>query len=306
MDNTLDGVGIGSFAVALGDEEVKPQDIPGFDELWRVASDADLATMGCGTFRRMSAPVEGYVVDSVTRTLADAGVPPGEVDRLVIATTDANLRWLGADFAVDVLRAAGLSGCVPVVLSMQQCCASVTALRHTVDQFADPAVRNALLVSVDFTPDDRDRVRPFALFGDAAASCLLGRGRDGLRLLSSAIRVDPAGLAGQDSFASRQQVAQAAYTAAFTEAGTTLADMAMVFPTNLFQPLTVFGSAVLGVQRDRLHFADTLRAYGHCGNSDWMINLVDYQTTVGLRADATYLAQASAPGFFACAVLAGS
>lgn len=77
-----------------------------------------------------------------------------------------------------------------------------------------------VLVAMDFTPSDRDRVKPFAFFGDAVATCLLGRGRVGLRLLSSAIRLDPAGLAGEGSFASRQQVAQAAYGAAFEHGGT--------------------------------------------------------------------------------------
>lgn len=306
MSATLDGVGIGSFACAFGEVEAKPQDVPGFDDAWRAVSDADFATMGCGTFRRMSAPVEEYVVRSVRQTLARQDVPPDEVDRLVIATTDSNLAHLGPDFAARVLDAAGLVGCVPVVVSLQQCCGSVTALRHAWDQFADETVRDVVLVSVDFTPRDRDRVKPFAFFGDAVASCLLGRGRGGLRLLSSAIRVDAAGLAGQDSFASRQEVARAAYDAAFGQAGTTLADVAKVFPTNLFQPLTSFGASMVGVPRDKLHFVDTLRAYAHCGNCDWMINLADYDRSVGLRADETYLAQASAPGFFACAVLAGA
>lgn len=106
-----------------------------------------------------------------------------------------------------------------------------------------------VLVAMDFTPSDRDRVKPFAFFGDAVATCLLGRGRVGLRLLSSAIRLDPAGLAGEDSFASRQQVAQAAYGAAFEHGGDAPAEVAKVFPTNLFQPLTGFGSSVVGVPR---------------------------------------------------------
>ena len=62
---------------------------------------------------------------------------------------------------------------------------------------------------------------------------------------------------------------------------------------------------MIGIGRDTLHFADTLRTYGHCGNGDWVLNLVDYRDRFGLRPGGTYLTQASGPGFYACAVLDG-
>jgi hypothetical protein len=37
-----------------------------------------------------------------------------------------------------------------------------------------------------------------------------------------------------------------------------------------------------------------------------MINLADYHEQVGISPGGTYLAQSSAPGFFACELLAGS
>jgi 3-oxoacyl-[acyl-carrier-protein] synthase III len=302
-----DDVGIGSFVCSFGDLPGRAEDIPGFDAIWdSVSPNSDLPTMGCGSFTRMSGPVEAYVVDCVKRALADHATPAADVDHLVVATTDACLGLLGRDFTTTVLGSVGMVNCMPVVLSGQQCCGSVTALRYGWERFADPDVHNVVLVSLDFTPDDRDRIRSFALFGDAVTSCVLSRGAGNeLRLLSAAINLDYSGLSGRDSFVSRQQVAQASFSAVLGDGGRSIGDIAKVFPTNLFKPLTVFGAAAVGVRQSALHFAETLSTYGHCGNCDWMINLADYRNTTGLRPGELYLAQASAPGFFACGLLEG-
>ncbi|MEU7410793.1 MULTISPECIES: hypothetical protein [Streptomyces] len=305
MTPTHRDVTMGSFACVFGDLERSPEDIPGFAALWQAAApDTAFDAMGCGTFRTMSGPVEKYVVESVRQTLEGHAVRPEDVTHLVLATSDACLRTLGRDCAVTVLDALGMTRCVPVVLSFQQCCSSLAALRYGWELFSDEDVRNVVLVSLDFTPDDGDRVKSFALFGDAVASCLISRDAGGpLRLASATVKVDHSGLMGRDSFVSRQKVAQAAFAKVFQESGERLDDVTRVFPTNLFQPVTLFNATIAGVPRDKLHFADTLRAYGHCGNSDWMINLVDHVEAVGMRTGEKYLAQASAPGFFACGLL---
>lgn len=302
-----DTVGIGSFACVFGEQERTAEDIADFDALWRTASpDMDFAAMGCGTFRTMTRPVEEYAVEAIRRTLGRHAVAPPDVDHVVFATSDAQLGPLGRDFAVRVLDAAGLTASVPVVLSFQQCCSSLTALQYAWDLFRDERVANVVLVSLDFTPDDRDRVRSFALFGDAVASCLISRSRPGLvRLLASAVHTDEAGLRGEDSFVSRQKVAQASLARVWEKSGERLEDVTKAFPTNLYKPVTVFNAMVAGVRQETLHFTETLHAYGHCGTSDWMINLVDHQSRDGIRPGATYLALASAPGFFACGLLAG-
>jgi hypothetical protein len=300
-------VTIGSFACVFGDVDRKPAEIPGFAELWAAAAPStEFGAMGCDGFRTMSGPAEDYVTDSVRQALAGRGVAGEDVDHVVLATSDATLRQLSPDFAARVLDGAGMRNCVPAVLSFQQCCSSLAALRYAGDLFSDKDVRNVVLVALDRTPEDKDRVRSFALFSDAAVSCVLSRGAGGdVRLRASAVRVDYAGLTGHDSFASRQQVAQAAFGAIFRESGASFGDVTAIFSTNLYKPATLFNAAVAGASPSALHFADSLRRYGHCGNCDWMINLVDFNDRTGLEPDAAYVAQSSAPGFFACALLTG-
>jgi 3-oxoacyl-[acyl-carrier-protein] synthase-3 len=305
---TSEEVGIGWFACAFGDQECKPENIPDFDALWQAASPGtEFAAMGCGTFRKMSGPAEAYIVDAVRRTLQYADVPPADIGHIVLATSDPILARLPRDLAIGVLDAVGLVDCVPHLLSFQRCCGSLTALPHGRQLFSDPNVTHVVMVALDFTQDDRDRVRSYALFGDAAASCLLTRRDPGLvRLVSSAIHVDQDGLAGRDSFASRKKVADRALSSVLHTSGRTLDQITKVFAANLHQPLTLFNATAADIRLDKLHFADTLAAYGHCGNCDWMINLLDYHERVGILPAESYLAQATAPGFHACALLEGS
>ncbi|WP_406631712.1 hypothetical protein [Amycolatopsis sp. WGS_07] len=300
-------IGIGSFACAFGDVECKPENIPDFEALWETVSfGTDFAEMGCTTYRKMSGPAEDYVVDSVRRTLRLAGVSAGEVDHLVFATSDPALALVPPDFASRVLLALGMEGCVPHVVSFQRCCSSLTALQHGERLFADPDVTNVAVVAFDFMPEDRDRVRSYAVFGDAAASCLLSRTGSGLvRLLSSAIKTDPEGLRGRDTFVSRKDVAERTLSAVLRAGGRRPEQLAKVFAANLHKPLTLFNATSVGLQPDTVHFADTLALYGHCGNADWMINLLDYHERFGIQSGETYLAQSLAPGFYACGLLEG-
>lgn len=297
------GAGIGSFAVELGERERRAEDIPGFAERWAAESPgADFARMGCRTFRTMDRPVEEAIAACTRRTLADHGTDPAAVDRVVLATTDTGLGLLGPGGALRVLEAAGLTTAVPTLISWQQCCSSLTALGHGWDLLAHGA-RHVLVVAFDRWPDDGARVRSFALFSDAVTSCLLSRDGGPLRLAATAVGVDPDGLRGRDTFATRQQVAKATLATALDAAPAALDDVVAVFPTNLYTPLAVFNASATGLPRGKLHFADTLATVAHCGNCDWMLNLVDHQRSVGLRPGGTYLAQASAPGFAASGVL---
>lgn len=87
------------------------------------------------------------------------------------------------------------------------------------------------------------------------------------------------------------------------ESGESIGGVEMVFPANLYQPLTMFNAMAAGIRKPQLHFLGPMRRYAHCGNCDWIINLADYTETAGLRPGALYLAQSSAPGFSACGLL---
>jgi len=263
--------------------------------------------MGSGTYRKMTRPIGEYIKDCLEQVLGRDHVRPEDVDHLVLSTSDACLARLGPDLAVNVLRETGMTRCVPAVLSLQQCCSSVAALRYGWELFADDDVRNVVVIGLDFTPQDAERVKTFAVFGDAVAGCLISRepADRSLELLGSALTVDYTGLIGTDSFASRQRVARTALDKAFGKSGEQLQKVTKVFAPNLYPAVTMFNNAAAGVPKPQLHTGPAMATYGHCGNADWMINLIEHEASAGIESGALYLALSTAPGFFACGLLKG-
>jgi hypothetical protein len=296
-------VGLTAIACEFGDRERAVESIDGLDALAESRGlKASLTAMGCRTFWQLTRPVESYVIASLARTLATSGVPGHAVDHLILATSDWNLRHLEADFARTVLTGVGLTRCLPMFVSMQQCASSVAGLAHARSLFLRPEVANVLVAAFDFVVDDQARVQSFALFGDAAASCLLTRDDAApLSVRGCATDVDFAGLEGRDTFDSRKRIAVATM-ANVLEGARRIEDVEKCFSTNLYKPIAMFNAGVTGIRRQQMSL-DTLAVRAHCGNCDWMINLAHHQDSVGLLPGRSYLAQAFAPGFFGCGLL---
>ncbi|WP_043661140.1 hypothetical protein [Nocardia thailandica] len=298
MDNPAT---IGHFACEFGDRELAPQDIADFDTLWSRCSETPFATMGALTLRTMSRPVLDYIIPCIRATADSAGIEPGAVDHVVFATSDSQLTDLPHHFARTVLGESGMSTAVPALLGLQQCCTSIAALDYAHRLVTEGTSTTTMVVTFDYTTEDADRVQPFAVFGDAVATCLVSSASPGgFVLTSTAIGTDAAGLRGEDSFGSRRRVAARVLDRVLDGR-----DVEAIFPTNLYAPMVLFNAVSAGLDRSRLHFAQTLRNYGHCGNCDWMINLVDYAGGHPFQQGSNYLIQSSAPGFYAAGLLHG-
>lgn len=290
---------IGPVAAVLGDL-CRPAEIAGFEERWeRETSGANPDVMGVGTFSRIDEPLADCIVRSVLGALDAASVLPADLDHLVLSTMDRGLARLDEKLASSVLHRAGLTRCVPVLISHQQCCSSLAALGYASNVvLADGGT--AVVVAFDQPADDLDRVRPFAFFGDAVTSCVVRAGDGPVSLHAVEVGVDYPGLIGEDSFASRQAVARSTLGRLVPAAVDGLAGRP-VFSVNLFRPVSMFNATVAGLKHDDLHCEATRAAYGHCGNCDWMLNLAEYGETRTPSGDRSCLLHASAPGFYGAA-----
>jgi hypothetical protein len=295
---------LGAFACVFGDRERTPESIDGLAAICtKKGLGLSLAAMGCGTFWQMTRPLESYITACVSETLAAAGVSPKAVRHIVFATMDKNLAQLHQDLARNVLEPLGLVNCIPAFFSLQQCASSLGALDYAHRLFADSDVEHTVVVAFDFVANDADRVQPFALFGDAVASCLVSRSNcPSLSLIAYAIDVDFPGLVGQDNFESRKGVAVRALERVLRQSGISIGDVEKCFSTNLFKPIALFNMGMCSMQRRQLSI-ETLGTRAHCGNCDWMINLAHYRSVAGFVPGKKYLAQSYAPGFFSCGLM---
>jgi 3-oxoacyl-[acyl-carrier-protein] synthase III len=295
---------LSGFACAFGELPRPPESIAQHEEICAAHGvSLELSTMGCKTFWQMTRKLESYVVASIAETLARSNVAADQVDAVLFASSDQNLPALHVDFTRNVLAELGLVRCIPTLISFQQCASSLAALAHARGLLADPSVSHVLLVAFDFVRLDCDRIKPFALFGDAVASCLVSRDRGiGLTLRSCGSAMDMKGLRGSDDFGSRRSVAARVLQEALSKANVKLPEIERVFSTNIYKPIAMFSTSMLGIRREQLYI-ETLAERAHCGNCDWMINL-SHALQQGLISPARkYVIHASAPGFHAAGVL---
>ncbi len=299
----LQPLDIGAFASEFGEHERSPESIEDFASLCTDKGlGLSLTAMGCGTFWQMTQPLESYVIACVAKTIAASGVSADAITHILFSTSDHKLRHLAPDFARTVLERLGLVNCVPLLVSLQQCASSLTALDHAHQLFADPRVSHVVVVTFDFVVEDRERIQSFALFGDAVTSCMVTRTEaPRLSLLAFGVDVDFSGFLGKDDFMSRKRVALGTMEQVLGRCETKLGEIQRCFSTNFYKPVAMFNANICGVARNQLYI-ETLATRAHCGNCDWMINLMHCEAQGGL-VPGKYLIQSFAPGFFACGLL---
>jgi 3-oxoacyl-[acyl-carrier-protein] synthase-3 len=296
---------IGAFANECGERRRTVGSIDGFATTCASLGLKNFAALGCQEFWQMTQPVESYVAACVTRTLKDAGVSPQGVDYLILATADQNVSALTGTTVQKILGAVGLTKCTPLLLSFQQCASSLAALNYAYRLLQDAQNRCVVVAAVDFERCESRRLLPWGLYSDAVASCLVRRStRDGLSLAAYAVGVDYLGIIGADTFESRKQVGTVAIRNLLEDEDyrLELKDIDKCFSTNLYKPLALYNASMVGLRRDQLYL-DTMGSHAHCGNCDWMINVMHYMDNVGLTPRRHYLVQSLAPGFYACGLL---
>lgn len=297
-------ISIGAISCKFGDQQRTPESISNIDALCDAISiENNFEMLGCRNFWKMTKPLETYIHESIVESLRKANILPRDVDYLVMATTDANLAKMKVDTVRNILVPLGLIRCQPILVSMQQCASSFTALNWACELIRKPQVKNIVMCLFDFVDEDQDRVKQFALFGDAVTTCVIRRSSEiGFKIRAYSAGTDFSGLQGKDDFNSRKELNENVVKSILEEDKISLDSINRVFATNLYDPIGMFNASIMGLNRKQT-YTKTLASHAHCGNCDWMMNLAHYIEFERPIANQYYIIQASAPGYFAASLL---
>lgn len=239
---------------------------------------------GWGTVRRAERSLESMAADSATATLRAAGVAPSSVDAVVLCST----RIPGASevhgrFMQTFLAEAGL-GDIPFYGQNMNRCVNLLAAIDTATAFvAAGRHRRVLVVTTDAVADESDRMVSYALFSDAAASCLIaaegdsaggtGTGTDaGYEILGCATAQDRLSLDHSNEISA--DLARTVNDRLLAPVGMKLGDVAGLMHANIFKPVVVMKELQAGFTPAQL-YTDNITRVGHCFAADPLINLVD-------------------------------
>jgi 3-oxoacyl-[acyl-carrier-protein] synthase-3 len=282
----------------LGEKERGYADIP---DLPRLAASfglvPDPGLWGWGTIRATDRDLADLAADAGRRTLLAAEVSPQAVDALVLCSTRVPGPAEGhGGFLARVLTGIGLGDlpfygqnlnrCVNLLAGLDVARAFVLAGRYS----------RVLVITVDVVAEGAAPMSQFALFSDAAASCLISAEpglAESYEVLGCAAAQETATLDWTSQISS--DLARQVNQQLLGPAGLGLGDVTALLHVNLFRPLLVMKERQAGFREDQL-FLDNITRTGHCFAADPLINLVD-RAVLGHLAEGDHaMLAASVPG----------
>lgn len=257
----------------------------------------DPALWGWGSVFRSERGLEAMAIESGAATLRAAGVEPASVDALVLCCSDVreHARSHGR-LAATILEGTGLGDIAFYGLSLNRCVNLLAAIDAASAFVAAGRFRRVLVVTTDRVAGDADRMLPYALLSDGAASCLVtadevGRDRYGLVACASAQETRSMDWTGEIS----SDLARRVNDALLAPREMRVADVSGLMHANVFKPLVVMKERQAGFSLAQLH-TDNIARVGHCFAADPLINLVDRMALGHVLPDRHYMLASSVPG----------
>lgn len=282
---------------ALGEQEVGYADIPGLPELAAALGLApNPGLWGWGSVRLTRRGLADLAADSLRATLRAAAAAPSSADALVLCCTrvpgPADEHGL---FLASVLAGAGLDSIPCYGLTLNRCLNLLTALDLARALVLSGRHRRVLVATTDAVAGGAP-VSRFALYSDAAASCLVaadpGPGQN-YEIIGCATAQDPAAMDPASQISS--DLAREVNDRLLGPPGLKLGDVTALAHLNLFRPLLVMKERQAGFGEDQLYL-DNIPRTGHCFAADPLINLADLAAAGHVGEGHYCLLAASVPG----------
>jgi 3-oxoacyl-[acyl-carrier-protein] synthase-3 len=295
----------GGICYELGARRRSVSSIEGVTELFTaVKLPMNPALLAYGDFHESTLPPVDMLEQAVAGSLAKAGVAPGQVDALILATADPGFLSEDRALLAKLLDKAGLYKALPQVLTGQECTCLLSALNDAWNRIATGAARTIVVACYDFVESEQERVQSFGIVSDAAIACVVSIDVElpfGWRRFS--LQSDIHGMRGEDDFDSRKRLIDGVSKHVLHAGDVSLSDVDKVFSTNFFTPLSTFNARTMGLKEGQLYTGTTSRI-GHCMNADPLINLAAFsEEATGEPIGTLYLLQAYAPGFLATSLI---
>ncbi len=283
---------------ALGEREVGYADIPDLPALaaaFGLVLDARL--WGWGTIRSTGRDLADLAADSGRATLLTADADPSSVEALVFcSTTISEPADDHGAFLARVLNGIALGEIPCYGQSMNRCTNLLAGLDVAAALVRCGRYRRVLVITADTVAEGAPPMSRFALFSDAAASCLVTvdpGDADGYELLGCASVQDTAAMDAASQISS--DLARRVNDLLLAPHRLKLGDVTALMHLNLFKPLLVMKERQAGFGEDQLYL-DNITRIGHCFAADPLISLVD-RAALGHPGAGNYcLLAASVPG----------
>lgn len=296
QDGTRAPMSIAGIAYELGEEicsYTQLADLQKAVQRYRMAPDADL--WGWGTYRRTRRGAAALAISAGRKTLERARLASRDVDAVILCAVSFPRAIADQlDYSSTVLGELGLQGKFSFGMTLNRCATMMCALKVAADMVGAGRYANVAVICSDAVADEAERFERFAIFSDAACSCVVSRGNAGeYGLACSVYASEDAGPPSAVEIGGR--LAAQANLLLRDAAGQEPNALCKVFHDNLFTPIVSMREQMAGFSSAQL-FLDNIPAIGHCFACDPLINLLDYSARHALPAESRIGLFSGTPG----------
>ena len=249
---------------------------------------------GWGSFRRTGSGIATMAVESGSATLRAAGIDPASVDALVLCSTSfPEGTGHHGKLVQTVLSGLGLTDVDFIGVTLNSCANLLAGVQVAESMVGSGRYRVVLVVTSDQVTDETTRMEKFALFSDAAASCVVTADRGGFEVVSCAAAHNVADLDWSSEISA--DLARTVNGKLLKASELSIEDVSGLMHTNIFKPILVMKEMQAGFTAEQL-FTDNVARVGHCFAADPLINLVDRAAAGQVRDGHHYILASSVPG----------
>ncbi|WP_167473660.1 3-oxoacyl-ACP synthase [Nocardia arthritidis] len=254
----------------------------------------DAETWGWGRYFKSDRDRAELAVASARRTLSMTGCAGADVDAVILCAAEfPSSVDCHASYCRVVLETLGLENAFVIGVTLGRCNTLLSAV-HLADRLVASGTYDSVLVIVsDRITDEERRFQQFALFSDAAASCLVTAQPGDLAIVATGSALDPSAFDAMGRFSGR--LGRVAADGITRRCGVRPDEISVVLPPNLFVPIVRMSEGQSGFRPDQLYLRNIANR-GHCFSADPLVNLVDRQHADGTRPGEYVLLTSSVPG----------
>jgi 3-oxoacyl-[acyl-carrier-protein] synthase-3 len=281
----------------VGETEVDHSAIPNLAER---AAELKLPTntklMGWGTIRHSDRSLEALAAESGRASLAAAGVEAAEVDALIVCSTRVPGTSDGhGAFMQSILTGIGLGDVAFYSQTLNRCTNLLAAIDVAHAFVRSGRYRCVLVVTADKVEEGGERLASYALFSDAAASCLVTATPAGgcYDIVACSSAQEAASLEWTKEISS--DLSRKVNEELLAPLGMKIGDLGGLMHLNIVKPLLSLKEMQAGFSAGQLYTGNISRL-GHCFAADPLINLVDREALGHVQPDGWYMLAASVPG----------
>lgn len=271
-----------SYEYARGFEEAK---LPNNPELW-----------GWGNFFTTELHLSELFVKSAIATINAADIDPNTIDAAFLCSSRIGLdTGIHCDFVRNFCEQVGLSKCQCRGVTLDGCASFLSVIELAAAAVTSGLHRNVLIVTADMVQEHELRFKPYAIFSDGAASCIITSGsvKDGFEVCGSASATNAQQMFQDAAFS--DELTKLVNSKALEKCGRSSDEIEHVFCNNLFLPVVTMKEMEGGVE-DEVLYLDNVERIGHCFGADALINLKDLLNERPLSEDKISMLAADAPG----------